>query len=278
MSLANIVIRFNSEDSTTDVKEVGGKGASLIKLYRAKIPVPNGFVVSTKGYKEFHNLNLPEDFQNTILKAFDSLDAERVAVRSSAISEDSDTASWAGQFESFMNVTRDSLIENIKKCWDSVDDALSYAKTQDVNSDGLAIAVVVQKMVDSDVAGVAFSVNPISHNSNQIMIEATFGLGELLVQGMVNPDNYVLLKDNGSLVSKHISSKTNMLAYVDGTTKQVPVDAELQDTPCLNENQLKELTEVINRIEKYYGTPQDIEFAYSNNELNIVQSRPITTI
>jgi phosphoenolpyruvate synthase/pyruvate phosphate dikinase len=278
MPQAEQIVNFDVEGYKPEVADVGGKGASLIKLYQAGIPVPNGFVVTTSAYNEFHEQGLPDSFQNILLEAFDSLGAQRVAVRSSAISEDSDTASWAGQFESFMNVTRDTLVESIKKCWASVDDALSYAETQNTSGDGLSIAVVVQKMVDSDMAGVAFSVNPINHDSNQIMIEATYGLGELLVQGMVNPDNYVISKSDGSIASKHISTKAVMLAYKDGETQQVPVDEELQDTPCLSEGQLSELGQMVSSIEQYYGTPQDIEFAYSNNVLNIVQSRSITTI
>jgi len=272
------IVEFDAKDYNPDVADVGGKGASLIKLFLADIPVPKGFVITTSAYVEFHERGLPDDFQTTLLEVFDSLGAQRVAVRSSAVSEDSDTASWAGQFESFMNVTRDTLVDSVNKCWASVQDALSYAETQDLSNNSLAIAVVVQKMVDSDVAGVAFSVNPINHDSSQIMIEATFGLGELLVQGMVNPDNYVLSKNDDSIVNKHISTKSTMLAYKDGATQQVPVNEDLQDTPCLNENQLSELGEMVSRIEQFYGTPQDIEFAYSDNILSIVQSRPITTI
>jgi phosphoenolpyruvate synthase/pyruvate phosphate dikinase len=278
MSQIEKIIEFDKEGYSPDVAEVGGKGASLIKMHQAGIPVPKGFVVATNAYNEFHKLGLPENFQKALLESFDSLEVQRVAVRSSAVSEDSDTASWAGQFESFMNVTRDTLVDNIKKCWASVDDAISYAETQKVLGNGLAVAVVVQEMVDSDVAGVAFSVNPINHDSSQIMIEATFGLGELLVQGMVNPDNYVLSKRDGSLISRHISTKAIMLKYKDGVTQQVPVDENLQDVSCLNEVQLAELGQIVSRIEQFYGNPQDIEFAYNDNVLSIVQSRPITTI
>jgi phosphoenolpyruvate synthase/pyruvate phosphate dikinase len=278
MSQANKIVAFNAADYTPDVAEIGGKGASLIKLYQAGIPVPDGFVITTTAYQEYHEHDIADSFQETLLAAFDALAVKRVAVRSSAVSEDSDTASWAGQFESFMNVTRDTLINNIKSCWASVGDALSYAKTQDVSGEGLAIAVVVQKMVDSEVAGVAFSVNPISHDSNQIMIEATYGLGELLVQGMVNPDNYVITKNDGSIVEKHISSKTIMLTYKDGVNQEVAVDQEMQGGPCLSEEQLAELGQMVSRIEDYYGSPQDVEFAYGDGYLNIVQSRPITTL
>jgi phosphoenolpyruvate synthase/pyruvate phosphate dikinase len=278
MPQAERIVKFDVKGYDPEVADVGGKGASLIKLYRAGIPVPNGFVVTTRAYNEFREQGLPDNFQSMLLESFDSLGAQRVAVRSSAVSEDSDTASWAGQFESFMNVTRGTLVESIKKCWASVEDALTYAETQNTSGDGISIAIVVQKMVDSDVAGVAFSVNPISHDSNQIMIEATYGLGELLVQGMVNPDNYVVSKSDGGILSKHLSTKAVMLAYKDGATQQVPVVNELQDTSCLSDNQLSEIGQMVSRIEQYYGKPQDIEFAYSNNVLSIVQSRPITTV
>lgn len=278
MPLTNKIVAFNAVDYTPDTAEVGGKGASLIKLFKADIPVPDGFVVTTSVYRECHEHTMPDEFQQTLFAAFDALAAERVAVRSSAISEDSDTASWAGQFESFMNVSRDMLIDSIEKCWASVSDAISYAQTQDLSDEGIAIAVVVQKMVDSEVAGVAFSVNPINHESNQIMIEATYGLGELLVQGMVNPDNYVISKDNGGIIDKLVSTKFKKLTYKDGTNIEMPVDIELQDKPCLSEVQLTELGQMVSRIEDYYGSPQDIEFAYSKGALYIVQSRPITTV
>lgn len=258
---------------------VGGKGLSLGRLSQASLPVPPGFVITTGLFRNFKvEKILSDQVQKEINDAFDDIGTTRVAVRSSAISEDSEEASWAGQFESYMNVTKDELIKRVLDCWDSVKGAGEYAQTQGLKEAELILAVVVQKMVDSDVSGVAFSVNPLNHNSDEIMIEATWGLGELLVQGMVTPDNYVLSKSVKSVLSSNISTKDKKLAYQDGDTKEILVDADMQDQPCLTTEQLVELTELICHIEDYYHSPQDIEWALQDNKFFILQSRPITTI
>lgn len=272
-------IEFFDDINENALGLVGGKGLSLAKMTQAGLPVPPGFVVTTELYKECKVSKVISDsVQADLYAAFDRLGANRVAVRSSAISEDSETASWAGQFESYMNVTRDSLIGRIKDCWQSVDGANAYAETQGIAKEELALAVVVQKMVDSDVSGVAFSVNPLNHDANEIMVEATYGLGELLVQGMVTPDNYVLSKDSSNIVSSNVVIKTNMLVYQDGDTKEVAVGTDMQELPCLSEEQLQELRAVICRIEEYYNSPQDVEWAIQDGAFYVLQSRPITTI
>ncbi len=271
-------VKFFEDVNVDDLSLVGGKGLSLGRMINAGIPVPSGFVITTKLHEEFKNNG--EITEQTIVElndAFDKLGAERVAVRSSAISEDSETASWAGQFESYLNVGRNDLIARLKDCWDSVKAASDYAQTQGMKQEDLVLGVVVQKMVDSDVSGVAFSVNPISHNSDEIMIEATYGLGELLVQGMVTPDNYVTSKSGGNTINKNIAVKKTRLIYKDSDTVEAPVDASMQEEACLSEKQLVELSLLICRIEDYYGSPQDIEWALQDNEFHIVQSRPITT-
>jgi phosphoenolpyruvate synthase/pyruvate phosphate dikinase len=271
------IISFKDEQPA-DVLMVGGKGASLIKLYQAGLKVPDGFVVTTDAYKEFNGAQISDEFKGQLLKAFDELDAKRVAVRSSAISEDSDSASWAGQFESFMNVHREELVQKLLECWESAKGASSYAETQSLKESDLVLAVVVQKMVDSEVSGVAFSVNPVTHDDEEIMIEATYGLGELLVQGMITPDNYVIKKTDGSIKSERVSVKKTMLVFQDGETKEVPVAAADQEKSCLTPEQLKELKEVVSEVEDYYGSPQDIEWGVMENKFYVLQSRPITTI
>ncbi|MEO5627838.1 MAG: PEP/pyruvate-binding domain-containing protein [Candidatus Saccharimonadales bacterium] len=271
-------VKFFKDITVDDLGLVGGKGLSLGRMSNADLPVPAGFVITTNLHKDFKSSGqLSQATEQELLAAFDSLDASRVAVRSSAISEDSETASWAGQFESYLNVSRSELIQRVKDCWGSVKNAAAYAKTQDLKEAELVLGVVVQKMVDSEVSGVAFSVNPISHLKEEIMIEATYGLCELLVQGMVTPDNYVVTKPNGDLVSRSIVSKTKQLTYQDGQTKEVPVDPGEQDQPTLTSSQLSELATLVCRIEDYYLKPQDIEWALQHNNFYIVQSRPITT-
>lgn len=267
------------EISNDDIDLVGGKGLSLGRMSQAGLPIPPGFVITTELHREFMtNGTISSQNIEKLYEAFDKLEAKRVAVRSSATMEDSSTASWAGQFESFMNVERDSFIQKVEECWNSVKGASAYAETQNLKEGDIALAVVVQKMVDSEVSGVAFSVNPLNQDPDEIMIEATYGLGELLVQGMVTPDNYILSKSESEVISKKIVVKTEMLVYKDADTKVVPVDISKQEQPCLSDDLLSYLAAFIYQIEKYYGAPQDIEWALVGDQFFILQSRPITTI
>src|SRR3989344_6518781 len=147
-------IKKFSEISKESVSLVGGKGASLGEMTNADIPVPPGFVISTEGFQK--------DIEKEALEAFGELNAEKVAVRSSAIAEDSSSASWAGQLETYLNVTKEDLTSKVRECWESIksDRAQDYASQQNLSEDQLKVAVVVQKMVEAHSAGVMFTVNP----------------------------------------------------------------------------------------------------------------------
>lgn len=267
-----------SEIDKNSVAEVGGKGASLGEMTKAGIPVPPGFVVTAETYRQFIDSEIPIEVQEEILRSFDELGVERVAVRSSAIAEDSKTASWAGQLESYLNVTRDKLIENIRQCWNSIksERALAYAAEQNLPEDQLVVAVVVQKMVDSDVSGVMFTINPITKNQDEIMIEAGFGLGEMIVQGMITPDNFIYNKKLKEVTNFDIQVQDTMMVFADEQTKEVPVPEDKKDKAALTETQVKELAQIGLRIEDHYGFPCDIEWVLEKNKFYIVQSRPIT--
>lgn len=270
------IVKFSdpkTEELTINL--VGGKGSSLIQLFTAGLPVPDGFIVTTNVGKE-SSLQL----QTSIMAAFDSLGADRVAVRSSAVAEDSQEASWAGQFESYLNVTRDKLIESITRCQQS---ALSiavneYAERKSIEKDQLKLAVVIQKMVESEVSGVAFSVNPITKNTDEVMIEAIYGFGELLVQGMITPDNYLVRKDSSEILDKKVAHKANMMIYESGKNTEKAVSESQADEPCLSDEQIVELSNLVARVEKHYASPQDIEWALENGRFYIVQARPVTTL
>lgn len=271
-------IKKFSEINKDDVKEVGGKGASLGEMFNAGIPVPPGFVVTAETFKQFVNAEFPVDVEEEILKTFDELGANRVAVRSSAIAEDSKTASWAGQLESYLNVTKDGLIDKIRECWNSIksERALAYAGQQGVNEEDLVVAVVVQKMVESEASGVMFTLNPITHETNELMIEAGFGLGEMLVQGMITPDNFILDKQTLEIKSKDIQTQATMLVFKDGQNIEVVVPEDKKSQPAITDAQVQELAELGKRIEEHYGFPCDIEWAMEKGKIYIVQSRPIT--
>lgn len=266
--------------SKADVVEVGGKGASLGEMTSVGIPVPSGFVITTKTYKQFHNQEIPVDVKEEILKAFDDLGADRVAVRSSAVAEDSTSASWAGQMESYLNVKKEDLIDAVRKCWSSIhsERALSYASQQDLSEDKLLVAVVIQKMIESESSGVMFTINPVTKNFDEIMIEGCFGLGELLVQGMITPDNFLVDKNTFEILEKDIQIKEKMLTFKDGENKEVSVPEERKDQPVISDDQIRELSELAVGIEKHYGKPQDIEWTLERGKLYILQSRPVTGI
>jgi phosphoenolpyruvate synthase/pyruvate phosphate dikinase len=246
-----------------DRQTAGGKAASLGELAAAGHPVPNGFVVLASD----EPLN-PED----ILRAYDGLALGNVAVRSSGIGEDGQNQSWAGQFATLLHVQRDGLLGAVQACLDS-------AKAARVQAYGnaLALAVLVQQMIHSQTAGVAFSSNPITGDRDEIMIEAVYGLGELLVQGTVTPDNY-LLTHAGQLIEQDIAHKPILLTYENGATTELAVDPARQHQPALSSNQLRDIVRMVTRIEAHYDYPVDVEWAYDQTgRLHLLQARPITT-
>jgi len=275
-----MLIKTFQEISKEDVLEVGGKGASLGEMAKVGIPVPPGFVITTRIYKNFSQEELPADVEHEIYQAFDHLKAERVAVRSSAVVEDSSSASWAGQLESYLNVKREDLIKSIRDCWNSIhsERALSYAAQNSISEEDLVIAVVVQKMIEPEASGVMFTVNPVTKNNGEIMIEAGFGLGEYLVQGIITPDNFILDKSTLEIKNKNIQTQEKMLLYQNGKNQEISLSEEEGEKQSISGEQVKELAKLGVKIENHYGRPQDIEWAIEQGEIYILQSRPITTI
>ncbi len=254
---------------------VGGKAASLGEMIQAGLPVPEGFVVTTDGFLA----GMTGVLKKELIKAFDELGATRVAVRSSAVAEDSADASWAGQLESYLNVTKDGLVDAVAKCWQSIesDRAKHYADEHNVTQADRAVAVVVQKMVDSEVSGVMFTANPITGNRDEIMIEAVYGLGEMIVQGMVTPESIVADKA-GTLISRSHHRQTKQLVCKNGENRETAVGPKLQGKHILTRSQVEQLAALAQKIEKHYNSPQDIEWAFADGTFYIVQSRPITIL
>ena len=213
-----------------------------------------------------------------------------VAVRSSATAEDSASAAWAGQLDTFLNTTEDTLLENTKRCWASLFTAraIFYRFEKGLHKSKISVAVVVQKMVVSDVAGIAFSVHPVTEDKDQLIIEAAFGLGEAVVSGQITPDSYVVSKHE-VLNSKH---ETNLEAIIDKNIveqeraifRKEGGGDEWQDLEAkgkkqkLSDEQIIELSKLIIKIENHYGFPCDIEWALEGETFYITQSRPITTL
>lgn len=211
-----------------------------------------------------------------------------VAVRSSATSEDSDLSSFAGQHETFLNVCGDDdVVEKTIACWKSLFSAaaLHYRSSADIDHLEAEMAVAVQKMVDAKVSGVMFTVNPISKDANQMVIEMAWGLGEGVVGGYVAPDNYVVDKQTLTVIERMISPK--MVEFVrdveSGGTIMRDVEEERQSIPCMTDDEVVELARMGLAIEMYYGKPMDIEWAVDAQlpwpeALVTLQSRPITTL
>lgn len=304
--------------SKHDASIAGGKGASLGEMITSSIPVPDGFVVLSTTFDKFleitdvnleidailnkvnHNeihtvenaskqiqaliLNakMPEEIAQEIKTEFSKLNCKYVAVRSSATAEDSASAAWAGQLDSFLNTTEETLLENVQRCFASLftPRAIFYRFEKELHNQTISVAVVVQKMVNSDVSGIAFSVHPVTEDRNQIIIEAGYGLGEAIVSGQITPDAYVVTKDDLNILDKNVYTQERGI-FRDNKNgvnewKNIPeIEAKKQ---CLSDKQIIELSKLIIKIEKHYNFPCDIEWAMEGKKFYIVQSRPITTL
>ncbi len=303
--------------SKENVAEAGGKGASLGEMTQAGIAVPPGFVILASAFEKMVEVNglhddidaalhtvdrdvvhtvddasekirgmiesveIPLEIEQEILKEFEKLDAEFVAVRSSATSEDSADAAWAGQLETYLNSTKDDILDNVRKCWSSLftPRAIFYRFEQGLHGKPISVAVVVQKMVNSEKSGIAFSVHPVTQDYNQLIIEAGLGLGEAIVSGSVTPDSYVLEKDTNSIIETMVQTQSKKLVRAKGrgnVWEDLPED--VGSAQVLAGAEVVKLAEMVENIEKHYGFPVDVEWAYENGEFYITQSRPITTL
>jgi pyruvate, water dikinase len=237
---------------------------------------------------------LPEDLQETIATYYEALHTrarpveytEPVAIRSSATSEDSAAASFAGLQATYLWVRgEDSVIEHVRKCWASLYavESVMYRRRLKLPEHGLAMGVVIQRMIDSRCSGVMFTRSPNTGDRSVVVVEASWGLGSAIVSGEVTPDKYVVGKITGEIVNRTVSTKTRMHcpnpAGAGVVDEEIP--AELQNTACLNDNELHALVDIAKRVERHYGCPQDIEWAIARDlpaaeNVFLLQSRPET--
>ena len=305
-----------------DAGLAGGKGASLGEMTNAGIPVPPGFVVLSESFeqfiretdliqeidailgkvnhKEIHtveaasekirelilNVEMPKDISDEINKSFRELNTKYVAVRSSATAEDGKDHAWAGQLESYLNTTEDQVLTKVKLCWSSLftPRAIFYRFEKGLHTTKISVAVVVQKMVESEFSGIAFSVHPVTEDYNQLIIEAGFGLGEAIVSGSVTPDAYVVEKQPRNILDINVSTQERGLYRSENSSAEHSnnewreISEPKASSQVLTSEQILELSEIIIGIENHYGFPCDIEWAYESGKFYIVQSRPITTL
>ncbi|MBS3070276.1 phosphoenolpyruvate synthase [Candidatus Micrarchaeota archaeon] len=238
------------------------------------------------------NARMPNDVAADVTRAYNKLCEAKgvipaaaeeifVAVRSSATAEDLPGASFAGQQATFLNMKGNERVVNaVKACWASLFEAraIYYRQQQGFDHLRVGIAVVVQKMVQSEKSGIIFTVDPVTQNENNIVIESGFGLGEAVVSGSITPDKYVVDKRNYEIIEKVLEKQERMLVKTNKGDEWVAVEQELQEVQKLSNEEITALAHVCTDIEKHYAFPQDIEFAVEGNSIYIVQSRAITTL
>ncbi len=305
---------FFKEIRNTDVSLVGGKTASLGEMYSLGLPVPNGFAVTAEAYRYFISYNkldnkireiiknsklsrikelqrcgsqirflirkskFPKDLENEILKSFKKLNADYVAVRSSATAEDLPDASFAGEQESYLNVNKRNLLNRIRDCIASLftNRAISYREDRGFDHFSVYLSVAVQKLIFSESSGVMFTIDPDSGHKNFIVINSSFGLGDYIVQGKVVPDEYIIFKETCKLIEKRLGKKTKMeIRSLEGVKKKLLSKNE-QMKFSLSDKEAEILANYGKQIEIHYKKPMDIEWAKQNGVLYIIQARPET--
>jgi rifampicin phosphotransferase len=265
-------IKSLEQITAADATLVGGKAYNCARLRQAGFAVPDGFVLMA---------NAPDDFAagREFQDALAQMPLETLfAVRSSSADEDGAAHSFAGIHETRLNVTREGLGDAIRACRASVESAqaLAYRRAQGLKVDGQQTGVLVQKMIGAVASGVAFTINPVTGARDELVISASWGLGEALVGGHVEPDEFRVRKSDGELLSSHTGSKLYRAVSERGVSRLVETENDERTKPSLTDEQLRELSALLVRIEEHYGAPQDVEWCHDGAQFWIVQSRPIT--
>ena len=322
--MTGVFTRRLEELRQSDAAEFGGKSANLGDLLSAGTAVPPGFAVSAGAFRAFVEATgldgmiasalaraskgdveaanaasktideamrfapLPEALRDELARSYEALgEAPPVAVRSSALGEDSHDATFAGQQESFLWVQGvEQLCDAVRDCWVSLYTARAISYRAELGSQTeQAMGVTVQEMVDAEVSGVMFTCNPVSNDPSMVAVNASWGLGIAVVGGETTPDDFLVSKVTGEVVRQTVNAKE--IEYVPDPagrgTVRVDVPADRREEPCLHEAGLAALVEVAKRIERHFGSHQDIEWAIARGRslpesLLVLQSRPVTTL
>jgi len=324
--MSNAYIEYFDGDIEPQLENLGGKGASLVTMTAAGMPVPPGFVITTSAFDSFIGTSLleqinellvgldaddvatvdeisakirrlilecpvPEDVREATRVAYNQLQSQftetvPVAVRSSATAEDLPDASFAGQQDTYLWLNGyPAVTEHIRQCWASLftSRAILYRLKNAIPNEGLSMAVVVQKMVNASVSGVAMTLDPTNGDRSKITVDASYGVGETVVSGTVTPDNIQLDKVTLDIVFEHIGDKHVELIPETASNDLVErdVNAERRAVRSLTDHQLTAVAQLAKRAEKHYRTPQDIEWAIDadlpeGDNVLLLQSRPET--
>jgi pyruvate,water dikinase len=300
-------------DRGATLQDVGGKGLNLGIMLNAGLLVPGGFVITTAAYRAFVEANgleplvastwaktrdgspdeteqasaalraafeagtIPERLVGAITAA---APAGAVAVRSSATAEDLPDASFAGQQDTFLDVRgADAILLAVRRCWGSLwtARAMSYRARRGIAPANVALAVVVQEMAPASVSGVMFTVHPVTGSPDHVVLNASWGLGEAIVSGRVNPDTFVAEKRSGRIVRFELGDKTVMTAPTGNGTVDVTVDPSLRGRRALSDSEVADLVRLGRELEVLFGSPQDVEWAIVDGRVVLLQSRPVTT-
>lgn len=308
------VISLDEVDQS-QVAIAGGKGANLGELIKAGFPVPPGFVVAAGAYQQLiatldlpDNDHLPDDTEafiedvrqrivaatpdpelvSQIAAQHEHLQRQRpreviYAVRSSATAEDLADASFAGQHDTYYYVGAKSIVAMVQQCWASLwaEQAFSYRQSQNIEHRSVSMAVVVQEMVQSEISGVTFTTDPVSGNTSVIITESSWGMGAAIVDGRVTPDQYIVDKASGALTGTRIADKRFMVPpslEAGQTSRLLEVPANLRRAESLSEAQVAAIAVLAAKSEAHFGKPQDLEWAIQDNQVFMLQSRPITVM
>ncbi len=304
------MVKVLSEIKEPSVSDLGGKGYSLAVLINNQFNVPHGFVIISEAFfkflrdnnlmkkieklaseinknnfqekgKEIRKLILsgktPEEIASEIKGNLNKLNVQYVSIRSSAVSEDSLKASFAGLHDTYLNVktTSDLVFKGVKKCWASLfnERAIVYRIKKEVpHLEG--VAVIVQEMIPAEISGITFTVHPTDEKS--LLLEASYGIGDTVVSGRVEPDDYIVNREMLEILGKKIGRKSKMSRVKKGGIEVVEVKKELANKQALSDEKITEIAQICLKIEKIFNNPQDIEWCILKNKLWILQSRPIT--
>ncbi|MBN6055243.1 phosphoenolpyruvate synthase [Nonomuraea sp. RK-328] len=301
----NTALEFSEIDASM-LAEVGGKAANLGEMTRAGLPVPPGWVLTTGAYRQVAEAAeldeviaeggpglaaaarerllgtpVPEPVAKAVTAAYERLGGGPVAVRSSATAEDLPFASFAGQQDTYLNVVgADEVLDAVRRCWASLwtDRAVAYRASNGIDHATVRLAVVVQAMVQAEVAGVMFTADPLTGRRHRAVIDASPGLGEAVVSGAVNPDRFVADPATGEILERRAGDKRVVIRSLPGGGTE-RLDRTGSVEPCLTDAQVRELATLGARVERHYGAPQDTEWAVdASGALWLTQARPITTL
>lgn len=309
------LIRSLQDINQQELSIAGGKGVNLGALTHAGFPVPPGFVLLTDAYQHFLSVNnllegverlaqqatpqdlvacerasqsiqalfaqypIPAEIVQAISQAYQQLGT--IVIRSSATTEDLPTASFAGLHESYLNVkTLEDALIAVQQCWSSLwtPRALSYRARLNSASQMISMAVIIQQMVQADASGVLFTANPVSGMHEEVVINATWGVGEALVAGQVTPDTIIVEKTSGCITTREIGKPLLVITPTGSSMSDGEVKTSRQRQFVLTDEQVTQLVRLGERVELYFGAPQDIEWVITGEQAFIVQARPITTL